>query len=40
MVTVQEPVYAEAGCYRRGQAAVSVLTPEFSVPVSPVFDVK
>jgi Uma2 family endonuclease len=32
--------YEEAGIYRRGQAALSVLRPEFSVPVSAVFDVK
>jgi Uma2 family endonuclease len=31
-------VYAEVGCYRRGDAAHSVLRPEFSVPVSAVFD--
>jgi hypothetical protein len=30
--------YVEAGIYRRGQSAVSVLLPEFSVDVGHVFD--
>ena len=31
-------VYEEAGTYRRGESAVSVLLPEFSVGVAAVFD--
>ncbi|HVC92423.1 MAG TPA: Uma2 family endonuclease, partial [Pirellulales bacterium] len=31
-------VYEEAGTYRRGQSATSVLRPEFSVAVGEVFD--
>jgi Uma2 family endonuclease len=30
--------YQEAGCYRRGESATSVLRPEFSVAVNDVFD--
>jgi Uma2 family endonuclease len=30
--------YEEAGAYRRGQSATSVLRPEFSVAVGEVFD--
>ena len=30
--------YVEAGVYHRGQSALSVLLPEFSVPVAEVFD--
>jgi Uma2 family endonuclease len=30
--------YAEAGCYRRGESARSVLRPEFSVEVAAIFD--
>ncbi len=30
--------YEEAGIYRRGESAVSVLSPEFSVAVAEVFD--
>jgi len=32
--------YVEAGSYRRGGSAVSVLAPEFSIAVAAVFDVK
>ena len=31
-------VYEEAGCYRRGELAHSVLRPEFSIAVGAVFD--
>ncbi len=31
-------VYEEVGTFRRGQSAVSVLLPEFSVAVDQVFD--
>ena len=30
--------YAEAGCYRRGESARSVLRPDFSIEVAAVFD--
>jgi Uma2 family endonuclease len=30
--------YQEAGSYRRGESAASILLPEFSVPVAAVFD--
>jgi Uma2 family endonuclease len=33
-----QDAYEEAGTYRRGELATSVLRPEFSVAVAPVFD--
>ena len=33
-----QDVYEEAGTYRRGEFATSVLRPEFSIPVAQVFD--
>jgi Uma2 family endonuclease len=38
VLRLQGAAYEEAGLYRRGQAATSVLRPEFSVPVADVFD--
>ncbi len=38
VLNLQGTAYREAGVYRRGQAAVCVLRPEFSVSVDEVFD--
>jgi Uma2 family endonuclease len=38
VLRLQGAAYEEAGLYRRGPAATSVLRPEFSVPVADVFD--
>jgi Uma2 family endonuclease len=38
VLRLQGAAYEEAGVYRRGQAAVCVLRPEFSVSVDEVFD--
>ena len=40
VLRLQGDTYEEAGVYRRGQAAVSVLRPEFAVDVSALFDAK
>ena len=38
VLTLRADAYEEAGTYRRGESAKSVLNPEFSVSVSQVFD--
>jgi Uma2 family endonuclease len=38
VLRLQGDVYEQAGCFRRGEAASSVLCPEFSVMVAEVFD--
>ena len=38
VLRLEEDAYVEAGCFKRGDRAVSVRTPEFSVAVSDVFD--
>ena len=38
VLRLQGDVYEEAGTYRRGQSATSVLLPGFSVAVAEVFD--
>ena len=38
VLRLQGDVYVEAGAYRRGQSAASVLMPEFSVAVDDVFN--
>jgi Uma2 family endonuclease len=38
VLTLREDAYQESGVYRRGEAAKSVLNPEFSVAVGEVFD--
>ena len=38
VLRLQGDFYEEAGIYRRGQSAASVLMPEFSVAVDAVFD--
>ncbi len=38
VLRLQGDSYEEAGIYRRGQSAASVLMPEFSVVVDDVFD--
>jgi Uma2 family endonuclease len=38
VLQLQGDAYVEAGTFRRGQSAVSVLMPEFSVAVDQVFD--
>jgi Uma2 family endonuclease len=38
ILQLREKTYEEAGVYRRGESAVSVLRPEFSVAVTELFD--
>jgi Uma2 family endonuclease len=38
VLRLREDAYEEAGIYRRGESATSVLKPEFSVAVAEVFD--
>jgi Uma2 family endonuclease len=38
VLRLRENAYEEAGVYRRGQSAISVLRPDFSVAVADVFD--
>ena len=40
VLQLRDGVYVEAGVYRRGETAVSVLSPELSVAVAAVFDAK
>ena len=38
VLRLSDKAYQEAGIYRRGESATSVLRPDFSVAVSEVFD--
>ena len=38
VLRLRENAYEEAGSYRRGESAISVLRPDFSVAVAEVFD--
>jgi len=40
VLRLQGTAYVEAGCYKRGELATSVLRPEFSVNVSELFNTK
>jgi len=38
VLRLRENAYEEAGIYRRGESATSILRPDFSVAVAEVFD--